>query len=285
MNRAAAAAVAGLWLAAAGACSAEPPRQSADILAEVLAEAVSRNAESTSLPGLPATFIGVLPCADCPGVRHHLNLFADRSFTLREVFLGERERTADDLGVWALGADRRTLTLTSEAGTVRMFRIIDDQTLRLLDAEDRVAPDEAPHALVRSPRFDALPPLPASEAGGPRGATPTITGTAWRLVQLGSVGVDAATRPSAPLLELRSDDETFTGSDGCNRVVGGYRRSGGALRFTVGAVTRTACAGTADLTTPYTDTLRSTRSWRLVGGELELLDGSGQVLARFAPPR
>ena len=29
---------------------------------------------------LPATFTGDLPCADCPGLRYHLNLFADQSF-------------------------------------------------------------------------------------------------------------------------------------------------------------------------------------------------------------
>jgi len=285
MNRTTALAAAGLWLAASVACSSEPPRQSADILAEVLAEAVSRNAESPSLPGLPATFIGVLPCADCPGRRHHLNLFADRSFALREVHLGDEGRAADDRGTWILEADRRTLRLTSASRSIRMFRIVDDQTLRQLGAGGRDAAQDAPHALVRSPRFEALAPLPAPAGSDPDAARPTVAGTAWRLVRLGSAGVDAATRPSAPLLELRLDDETFTASDGCNRVVGSYRRSGGALTFTVGAVTRTTCAGLADLTTRYTDALRATRSWRLVSNELQLLDEGGRVLARFAPPR
>ncbi len=31
----------------------------------------------------PATFRGDLPCADCVGVRHHLNLWPDQIFHLR----------------------------------------------------------------------------------------------------------------------------------------------------------------------------------------------------------
>ena len=34
----------------------------------------------------PATFTGNLPCADCPGIRYHLNLFADHVFFLRMTY-------------------------------------------------------------------------------------------------------------------------------------------------------------------------------------------------------
>ncbi|MGD8511510.1 MAG: YbaY family lipoprotein, partial [Gammaproteobacteria bacterium] len=36
---------------------------------------------------LPATFRGTLPCADCPGVSHHLDLWPDRVFHLRREWL------------------------------------------------------------------------------------------------------------------------------------------------------------------------------------------------------
>ena len=43
---------------------------------------------------LPASFLGVLPCADCPGVKHHLDLWPDNVFHLHREWL-ERERRFD----------------------------------------------------------------------------------------------------------------------------------------------------------------------------------------------
>ena len=37
----------------------------------------SKSAQAAPLGTLPASFIGELPCADCPGIRYHVNLFAD----------------------------------------------------------------------------------------------------------------------------------------------------------------------------------------------------------------
>src|SRR5690606_41243654 len=33
------------------------------------------------------TFTGTLPCADCPGISYHLNLFRDDRFEVREEYL------------------------------------------------------------------------------------------------------------------------------------------------------------------------------------------------------
>src|SRR5262245_27146713 len=43
----------------------------------------SKSAQASPLGTLPASFIGELPCADCPGIRYHVNLFPDRVFFLR----------------------------------------------------------------------------------------------------------------------------------------------------------------------------------------------------------
>ncbi len=40
---------------------------------------------------LPATFTGVLPCADCEGIEHHLDVMPDRSYALRTRYLGRDE--------------------------------------------------------------------------------------------------------------------------------------------------------------------------------------------------
>ena len=58
---------------------------------ELLLRRVSQAAEqaaSEALGALPATFVGELPCADCPGIRHQLDLWPDGAFFLRRTYLG-----------------------------------------------------------------------------------------------------------------------------------------------------------------------------------------------------
>jgi copper homeostasis protein (lipoprotein) len=146
----------------AGACSTDSPhRRSADILAEVLAEASERNAApapvTSSLGGLPASFAGTVPCTDCPGIRMHLNLFNNRTFVIRTAYLGPRARAVDDMGTWSLGADRRTLTLRGSRQALRRFVIRDDRTIRQLDVEGREIAGGQSHDLVRG-AFEPLEP-------------------------------------------------------------------------------------------------------------------------------
>ena len=63
------------------------------------------------LTNLPATFTGTLPCADCQGIKYHLNLFGDDSYFLRRTYVGKPGGPIDDVGSWALSSDRRMIVL------------------------------------------------------------------------------------------------------------------------------------------------------------------------------
>jgi uncharacterized lipoprotein NlpE involved in copper resistance len=59
----------------------------------------------TGLPNaLPALYSGVLPCADCPGIRYELDLRAPSVYFRRMTYL-ERDVTFDDIGEWSLTPD------------------------------------------------------------------------------------------------------------------------------------------------------------------------------------
>ncbi|MFY7866494.1 YbaY family lipoprotein [Roseateles sp.] len=53
-------------------------------------------------PALPISFVGVLPCADCEGIRHRLTLRADGSFRLRLDYLGKPGEPSTEWGRWTL---------------------------------------------------------------------------------------------------------------------------------------------------------------------------------------
>jgi copper homeostasis protein (lipoprotein) len=105
------------------------------------------------LADLPATFLGTLPCADCEGVRYHLNLFDDDSFLLRTTRLGKTGGTTDDLGSWTLSSDRRLIVLQGRNDAMQLFEIVAPGTIRKLEADGRPNTSRGSSQLTRSSQF------------------------------------------------------------------------------------------------------------------------------------
>ncbi|EKE76443.1 META domain-containing protein [Oceanibaculum indicum] len=106
---------------------------------------------------LPGSYAGVLPCADCPGIRHELTLRPDQSYALRRTYL-ERNLSEESIGRWHADPARRTLILGSEeAGTPEVLRleIMGNGTLRLLDRTGQPIASTLPYELTR--QMDAAP--------------------------------------------------------------------------------------------------------------------------------
>jgi copper homeostasis protein (lipoprotein) len=96
------------------------------------------NDEASSSPGdFPASYEGELPCADCPGIFYHLDLFEDGVFFLRTTYLGRGTGAIlDTVGSWTLDGKER-LALFGDPEAPILFRVVDPGTLRKLDAEGR----------------------------------------------------------------------------------------------------------------------------------------------------
>jgi copper homeostasis protein (lipoprotein) len=89
-----------------------------------------------TLASFPASYEGELPCADCQGVFHHLDLFEDRVFFLRTTKIGHAVGAVSDaIGSWEVAADSGHLTLFGGWDSPMFFRVVDATTLRKLDAE------------------------------------------------------------------------------------------------------------------------------------------------------
>ncbi len=88
------------------------------------------------------TFSGTLPCADCPGIDETLELGADGSFTLTDVYRERPQGTATLQGTWSSDADGKRIRLDpgSKTEVDRLFAIEDNDTLVPLGADgERVA--------------------------------------------------------------------------------------------------------------------------------------------------
>jgi copper homeostasis protein (lipoprotein) len=119
----------------------------------------SKPAQAGPLAALPASFVGELPCADCPGIRYHVNLFPDRVFFLQTTHIGRGDDAVyDDIGSWVVSSDRTTLLLKGGREAPAMFKIRDETTLRMLNVEGRDIESPLNYDLQRSKNFEPLEP-------------------------------------------------------------------------------------------------------------------------------
>jgi heat shock protein HslJ len=96
---------------------------------------------------LPASFVGDLPCADCEGIRTHLDLWPDQAFHARQEYLGKGFRR-DFLGRWRADPSRKALILDGSGGTVLQLGAEGPNKLRLLDRHGEPIASKLPSELV-----------------------------------------------------------------------------------------------------------------------------------------
>ena len=118
-------------------------------------------AEQMASGVFPATYTGVLPCADCPGIRYTLNLWPDHVFFLRMTYLGKGQsdgESFDDIGVWTLSADGRILVLQGGREGPVMFSIKSPDVIRKLDLTGKEIESRLNYDLVRGEHLEWFEP-------------------------------------------------------------------------------------------------------------------------------
>ncbi|MFN3710196.1 MAG: META domain-containing protein [Alishewanella aestuarii] len=80
------------------------------------------------------TFEGVLPCADCPGISYHINLYRDGRFEARQEYL-ERGQVELVSGAWLL--ERRTLHMVNQQVNLPSFHFRSNRQLVMTDLAGR----------------------------------------------------------------------------------------------------------------------------------------------------
>jgi copper homeostasis protein (lipoprotein) len=108
---------------------------------------------------LPATFAGDLPCADCPGQRVVLTLFADHGYRLRRTYRGVNSGTDADsyeLGRWQHSQDGTQVTLHGSSAGGNQYRLVSPDRLRQLDTAGKEIDSALNYDLERQTDIDAV---------------------------------------------------------------------------------------------------------------------------------
>ena len=133
----------------------------------------------------------------------------------------------------------------------------------------------------RTAAFLALAFMSACATTSKNGEQPALSGTAWVLSAL--PGRTLVSAPRTPT--LRFDDSTASGSDGCNGYGAPYTFADGAFTFGERMMsTMIACEDAVmEQARALADAVLGARSYRVTGGNLELLAANGDVRATFTP--
>jgi copper homeostasis protein (lipoprotein) len=99
------------------------------------------------------TFSGILPCADCPGIAYHVNLFRDGRFAVRQEYL-ERNQVNIVRGIWLL--DKRSLHLVNQQQTLPAFHFLSNKQLAMLDLSGKPITHNDKYHLQRETEFRKL---------------------------------------------------------------------------------------------------------------------------------
>jgi copper homeostasis protein (lipoprotein) len=101
---------------------------------------------------LPATFTGTLPCADCEGIEHHLDLFPDQTYQMRREWLGrESPLVRDELGRWHADPAREAVVLTGAAEAPIFWEVKAPDRVRLMDLDGNPIVSDLPYELTGGP--------------------------------------------------------------------------------------------------------------------------------------
>jgi len=237
---------------------------------------------------LPATYAGIIPCADCSGIRYQIDLLPHSAFAQRTTYLRNgRDESTYDLGSWSISVDGRTLVLDGGHDGVSYWAIQDARTLRKLDLQGEPIQSTLPYELVRTTGMTPIEPrlrlqgMFRTKADAPR-FRDCRSNLRWPVARTDDYPSleRAYTEEHEPWLVL--DDRTLkvTGSGGCNRFSGSYGSGAGTIQFGPLASTRMACPA-METETAFLHALEGARRFRLAGRHLDLEDGGGAVLVRL----
>jgi copper homeostasis protein (lipoprotein) len=120
----------------------------------------------------------------------------------------------------------------------------------------------------------AEPPQDDTHAASP------LENTHWSLTRVGDSPVRTKGERE-PHLVLHSATRRVSGAAICNQLLGSYRLQGTSLTFGAVATSRMMCPSGMDVERRFLAALQATRTARVRGSTLELLDAKGRSLASF----
>jgi len=100
----------------------------------------------------------------------------------------------------------------------------------------------------------------------------------WTLTHIGATAIQQDATSKMPKLSFDQTTQRINGTDGCNRLIGGYHIEGAQLNLTEIASTKMMCMQNMQLADQFNQALAKVTAYQTYAHKLKLLDRHGNVV-------
>lgn len=207
-------------------------------------------------------YLGVLPCADCPGIQTTIHLNRNGTYTFKRKYFSKNDSTYAHTGTFTW----------NEAGNTIALAAGDRDTVYYFVGENTLIPVDEKGSRNSGPDGDFI--LTKSNYN--------ILEKYWKLVELnGKPVIPDSSFAREPHIILKEADNRVNGNGGCNTISGYYEvRGRNRIAFSKMITTQMACAN-AQLERQFLDALQKADHFIIMGDTLILNRARMAPLARF----
>ena len=78
---------------------------------------------------------GMIPCADCEGIKAELSVESDKTYTFSFTYLGTDSEPFVSIGEWEIDEEDRLVLLRSDGTVEQYLKIVSEEEVLMLDGE------------------------------------------------------------------------------------------------------------------------------------------------------
>jgi copper homeostasis protein (lipoprotein) len=178
------------------------------------------------------TYEGVIPCADCEGIKTVVTLHIDLTYAFSAAYLGKPGKPFETTGTFSWNEAGNTVRLAGLENRPNKYFVGEGYLLQLDMDGKKIEGESARNYTLKKQE---------SAAKGD-GAMPLI-GTTWYLKSLQGEEIPIEPNTKKPFIVLRPEGSRMNGFGGCNTFAGTYEaKAPDRLSFSKVAATRMMCA-------------------------------------------
>lgn len=214
------------------------------------------------------TYRGIMPCADCGGIKTELQLLSDGTYRLGMLYLGKSDEIFSDSGrfEWNKAGSAITLLHEGNADASRQYQVGENVLFKLDMEGNRISGElEDQYKLFKA--------TPSNE----------LLGRYWKLIELmGNVVEKNKESNKEAYIKLMKLDNRVLGNGGCNTLLGTFAHDPEkmTIRFSQMASTLMACPN-LDEEQEFKNVLEICDNYAVYNDTLSLHKARMAPLARF----
>ncbi|HPE75736.1 MAG TPA: copper resistance protein NlpE N-terminal domain-containing protein [Draconibacterium sp.] len=203
------------------------------------------------------TYQGILPCADCEGLKTQLVLNENLTYSLKTSYLGKEDNIFETKGTFSW--DKSGSKITLDNFEKQVYQVGENKLFHLDKSGSRITGDLANNYIMEK-------------------ANNEITNKYWKLTELN--GKTVKTKKDA-FIKLLSEDNRFTGNSSCNVMNGSFElKNSNEITFSKILMTKMACMDD-NVESELVSVFEEITNYSATPEELILKDASGKVKAKF----